>query len=261
MSGGVRFQQPFTNGIDYGSSLVGGTSATPVVASASTNARGAWTLLGVLAIDASLLRISLFPIFANNGFCEIGFGPSGSQEVFLGPLVGRLANSADFFVAVDFPAHTSIWARVQSATASSTWGIKFTSYSGGVVNGAGERGGDAFGINLGNSLGTAIATPSTANTKSGWSQLSASTPNEYSECVIAAVALQTAVPFLLDMAIGASGAERVILPNFGPLSSVAQVNWVMPFPLQIPKGSRLCARAQSSSATQTVYVTFVGLYR
>ncbi|MGH8700059.1 MAG: hypothetical protein ACREVR_02630 [Burkholderiales bacterium] len=118
---------------------------------------------------------------------------------------------------------------------------------------------DTYGEVTSTSLGTAITASGSANTKGAWTQIIASTDHDARGIGISLVTPDdSASPGrwdgLIDIGIGAAASEQVIVPNL-LLSAVYEGGngkyfW---FPLFIPKGTRLAARMQCSTASRTCY--------
>lgn len=116
---------------------------------------------------------------------------------------------------------------------------------------AGNQHLDQVGRNTGASSGTVI-TALANNAKSSYVQLAASSPLD-ADWISVFISTQEniAADFLVDLAIGGAGSEKVILANLG-LSTTAGVGGnvaVFSVPLSIPAGSRIAARAQNSAGT------------
>jgi hypothetical protein len=102
--------------------------------------------------------------------------------------------------------------------------------------------------NTGSVTPTASATP---HTKGSWSQVIASTSNVTTliRFFIAGVNVSTAdSATLLDIGVGASGSETVIVPNLAIGGSAGSFYSI---PVEIPSGSRIAARIQGVRASQT----------
>ncbi len=103
--------------------------------------------------------------------------------------------------------------------------------------------------------GTTVSAPGTANTKSSWVQLTAATTADADMIEITigntgAVATQANA---VDIGIGAGGSEIVVFNN---LMGTVQGQFTRSvasyiFPCSIPKGTRIAARSQSQTATDT----------
>jgi hypothetical protein len=61
---------------------------------------------------------------------------------------------------------------------------------------------------------------------------------------------------LIDIAVGPSGSERIVLPdlNFGAAPATASMERQMGIPIYVPKGSRIAARCQRDTASGTVTI-------
>jgi hypothetical protein len=97
------------------------------------------------------------------------------------------------------------------------------------------------------------------NTKSAWTQILASTPFEASGIWIDLLGTGSVRPYLIDIGIGGSGAEQVLIPNLFYVPTVGAVDRAMPsyfFPIGIRSGARLSARIQAAvtSVSRDIYV-------
>jgi hypothetical protein len=108
-------------------------------------------------------------------------------------------------------------------------------------------------ISSGFSTGSVNVTASaSAHTKGNWSQLIASTSAEttfisFAINTVNVSATNTAT--LLDIGVGASGSETVIVPDIavGGASTA-----IFNIPVKVPSGTRIAARCQSARSSQTV---------
>jgi hypothetical protein len=122
--------------------------------------------------------------------------------------------------------------------------------------------------------GTSVSASGTANTKGSWTQLIASTTDAAFGIfvILNAVAEQELVRnILVDIGIGAAGSEVVLLPDLHAGfaahlrtgTQVADTSVLSPgcksafFPIFVPSGSRLAARAAASLASDTVDVHLI----
>jgi hypothetical protein len=121
-----------------------------------------------------------------------------------------------------------------------------------------------YGTSSAASKGTAVTASATANTKGAWVEIVASTSMESQWAVLSILNDGTPGKYnLVDIAIGASGQEQVIVPNlFVPGVQTSQLTACgkVAIPLNIPAGVRIAARAQSdvSSAVFSVSLTVSG---
>lgn len=108
---------------------------------------------------------------------------------------------------------------------------------------------EAAGANAATSAGTTISDAGT-NTKGSYTQLIASTTYPSSWIYVVLNKPSTADEFLVDLAVGASSSEQVIVSDLivAAASVGASQGSSYLFPLSIPAGSRLSARCQSNSS-------------
>lgn len=107
--------------------------------------------------------------------------------------------------------------------------------------------GHNVGANTATSLGTTVTTSSTSNVKGAFTQLVAATSFDACWMVVTSPPGSVANSFAcaIDIAVGSAGSEIVIAPNLvNPGSTFAAGQSVYSFPVSIPAGSRISARAQ-----------------
>ena len=107
---------------------------------------------------------------------------------------------------------------------------------------------------------TGLTPSSTANTKGSYSQLVTSTTYDIDFLEIVLCADYTAAcGILVDIAIGSSGNETVIVSNLDvSLGNSNVVTQTYAFPISIPAGTRISARVQSSVGS--ISTNLVGVY-
>lgn len=107
------------------------------------------------------------------------------------------------------------------------------------------------GYNTGSVTITASAT---AHTKGSWSQIISSTTAQTTMIVFAVTSVNVSTAdsaTLLDIGVGASGSETVIVPNIaigGAATAVFRI------PVKVASGSRIAARIQGVRASQTATI-------
>ena len=121
----------------------------------------------------------------------------------------------------------------------------------------------AVGAFAGSSQGTEVDASASNNTKGSWVQLVASTT--YDACMMRVMVqyappVSTASTGAIDIGIGSSGNEIVLVPNLICLASSAalNVNWY-DIPVVIPSGTRIAARSQASTGTGGFFAVSVTL--
>lgn len=116
-----------------------------------------------------------------------------------------------------------------------------------------------------NSLGTNIDPGGTANTKSAWVEITSATERDHHWLVIGHTGADTSTGnnhWLLDIGIG-DATEQVLIPNIGLSNAGALDSPAVQatfYPIYVPKGSRLTARAQCSSTTDGDRDLYVRIY-
>lgn len=117
------------------------------------------------------------------------------------------------------------------------------------------------GSNTAASLGTSLTSGGSADTKGAWTQLIASTSEDSVYLVIYVGTLDTTSTdgtSMIDIGIGPSGSEIPIVSNLvfscGPISGQGYAPFARyAFPCCIPAGTRISARCQAHTASQTCY--------
>jgi hypothetical protein len=111
-----------------------------------------------------------------------------------------------------------------------------------------------YGTNTADSGAVSVDPGATINTKGSWTQIVASTTNPIRMLMVGigngANATRTAYDWLLDIGIGGSGSEVVILADqhleAHTSDDLMSPTFIGPFPCNIPAGTRIAARSQCS---------------
>lgn len=99
-----------------------------------------------------------------------------------------------------------------------------------------------------------VTTGSTTNVKSAWQQMIASTSATSAVMLILPqniAVTSTDTSALVEIGVGASGSESVIVPNIA-CGGYTSASWPIYVPIRVPSGSRVSFRAQSIQATKSV---------
>lgn len=284
MSGGWTVPPQFVNATDIGTTTASsqGTNVTP---SSTANTKGSYAqLTSSTGVDAAWMVVHLThsSTSANDIISvDIAIGASGSEIIIAHDLrvdgTGFTDNplGSRYAFPVCIPKGTRIAARAQTSSTGTTgvgvWVQLFDSDFTTEDLGSGLI--DTYGFTSTTTLGTTIDPGGTANTKGSFTQLVASTTNDLAGFFLAfdnqnQAANTVAFQALLDIAIGASGSEKVICPNM-PLyvlkDASNDVAKTLPICTEIiwtpiPSGTRLSARGQASIATATTRLWGVTLY-
>lgn len=248
-------------------------SGTAVTAGGSAHTFGAW-----IQIHAGLAHASNFVMFRINGvetsadiisattlnaYFDIGIGPDNANvTVIVEKLCGAQANGMGhmYFMPLRIPPNTPIWARHQNTAASAKGAVAITVWGGNMNPGTLPHMGRvmALGATPATTVGTTV-TPTTSPTEDAWTQIVASTTEEYSGLMVSPLfrvdTSTTAKISAIDLAVGGAGAELVVGENltteyiFGTgeaHSAVCLFSLV-----GVPIGSRISARVAGNVAADT----------
>jgi hypothetical protein len=274
MPGGFPIDIQGCNGTDQGT--VAGTSlGTVVTGNTSADAMGAFTqLIAASACDSAVISVSLYNPSANSEALNIAVGAAASEKVIIQQLMVdngvSMPIGTNYIFPIAIPAGTRISAQIQGNSASATSRVAVYLFDAGFSPMEGCAGVDSIGFVTANTTGTTLTASSSTNTKGSYAQLSASTPRDYLALWAYFDALNTTATnaaYLCDIAIGAGGSEKVIIPNlFQQCSSVAGNGPFLsgiagPFPICIPAGTRVAARIQATTASAKCGLTLYGVYQ
>jgi hypothetical protein len=242
--------------------------------SAAANTKSAWFSLGTVTTDcfAILLRVG----YLNNSgtdhgvLHDIGIGASGSQTVLISNIVqGQPAGTAltnfvlfQHVLPLAFPAGTQIWIRSSVDVASSTphLGGSFSP-----IGGTFGRMQEFCGVDTIGQVGTGTGTAATgaAGAKGTYVSLGTATKDYAGAFLCFDFAAQSGViEGLLDISIGASGSQQVIIPNIlcGPDVAFSYMDLEV-IQVQIPAGTQIWARFSNlDGSTNKLGVTLYGLF-
>lgn len=285
-SGLLRPIYPVAGGGDWPAGVEGhriaaytpGASSSPPALTAGTPAhtKGAYaTLIASTPFDAE-------GIFFNPGggganlklLLDLAIGAAGSEQVIVPDILWHTGasdtgGSAWIYIPIAIPAGTRLAARCQSQTAGAQVTAGIYVVGAGWLQGAPLGVVDAYGVDAAATNGTRIDPGATANTKGAYTQIVASTTRHYRYLLVGIgyrlATLAADQNWLLDVAIGAAAAEQVIIPDLfwrgtAVTDSFPGPQVYGPFPVDIPAGTRLAARAQSSNNTAGQREFDVALY-
>lgn len=243
-----------------------------VVSSGTNHVKGAWVeLIAATSFETSwiLLQPSLFEAVAPaDWLIDIGIGPAGSEQVILAnvPFCTRGNEpGAGTPIPLSIPAGTRIAARAQvsngGGVAGRTARLLLQLFGSGFAEAPGAQLAVTYGANTADSGGVGVDPGAVAHTKGAWSEIVASTSFNHS-CFILGIGNQAnsarvAADWLVDIAVGASGSEQIILADLAAWSDGSRAIHPqrMLLPMKVPAGSRLAARGQCST-TDAIDRTF-----
>lgn len=226
----------------------------------SLNTKGAWTqFVASTPFDAAGLVLGGGISVANAAtLIDIGVGASGSEQVVLPNYPARRINASNvahqpvhFHVAI--PAGSRIALRYQSSVMSPTMLPYLMLLAAGWNTPLVGSRIAAYGAVAASSIGTVVDPGAAANTKGAWVELAAAADFDASWLVLSVLPAGTilaSASWVVDVAIGPSGAEQIILPDVAIAThSTTDPHFRLALPISIPAGSRVAVRAQCSSAT------------
>jgi hypothetical protein len=263
---------------DIGSTT--GSSEGTVLTSGSANAKGSYSQLVASTSLATMFAQINWKVSADMGTLsgkvqaiDLAVGASGHEQVVLSNLVihdGAATPSQGMTVGIplSIPAGSRVAARSQSSSASDLCAINVILFGGSLEFPTFEQI-DTYGFNTGTTLGTSVDPGGTANTKGSYTQITSSTNRDHFGLIIGVDDLNTSpgvADILLDIAVGASGSEKILISNY-LLTSSGVTDCFSPqnsgvIPVQVPSGTRLSARAASTnttSGTRKMGITLYGL--
>lgn len=236
------------------------TGAVTLTAPGSTNTKGAWTQLSAAApFDVAGLWVMCASGGANGAaLFDIGVGGAGSEQVVVPNVPARRVGGANYGsgvipLPVAIPAGSRIAARYQSSATTNTLilGAVMTAAAWNTAQGGNRCA--AYGAATGTGTGTVVDPGGTANTKGAWVEIAAATDFDSSWLLLSVQPSGTLLAtqsWLVDVAVGASGSEQIVLPDvyvYGSSTVDNQIRLALPF--SIPAGSRIAVRAQCTSNT------------
>jgi hypothetical protein len=257
------------NGNSVGVSSSSGTALT----GGANNVKGSYTQITASApSDVRAIAVSLQETTNSTTHCfvDIAVGASGSEKVIISNLMveGSTNGSTgtDYLLPVNVPAGTRISARAQNGSAVADGpAVNLTLFDGGFLS-EGFAGVDDIGSVTATTFGSLLTASATVNTKGAYTQLVASTAVDYDGFWFRPSAPSSgtaAQQNLLDIAIGGSGSEIVIVPNI-QINCVTKPAFPMffgPLWIPIPAGTRLSARIQSATGSATAGLQLYGIYK
>ena len=267
MAGGypVPIQHTNARAIGADTTVSGGVNVT---SGSPANTKGSWTtIIASTAADLTHLLITLssqpgagIPIIF-----DIAAAPAASEAS--GLICQNIIYEPSFGIAYTFmipcgmvAAGSRIAFRFASGTASDNTEVAMNGFDSGWLSEGSSAPIDTYGWTSGVIQGLSVDPGATLNTKGAYTQITSSATNDY--CGFFLVfdnRLRTGGTnangaCLIDIALGASGSEVVVLPNFFLVRNLisgqrAQTSPVITpiFRIPIATGSRIAIRAQSAS--------------
>lgn len=248
-------------------------STVTATASGTPHTKGAWVEIEAsLSEEAHLVFIELAATTSTNGVAtstllDIGVGAAASEVVKVANLpIGYAVAGHRLVVPVTIPAGSRVAVRVQSAVASKTVECYY-GFADLNVTSKPAASLVTMGADTATSKGVSVAYPGSLNTKGSWVEIEDSTPADFEALIIGIQADGDtgldAANSLIDIGIGAAAAETVLFNNVYVLSATSD-NYSPKLlhttrSAEIPAGSRLSARWQTSAANNSLDIILIGV--
>lgn len=253
------------------------STGTLITGSGSTFTKSAWAqLTASTASDLDWLLVSAeSTTTGGTAFAiDVGIGGAGSETVILANLnySDPVGGANNYFLPVSIPAGTRVAARMSSGNAGDTFRILLHGFEDTYHSAGSGSAVDTYGFSTLTNLGTAVDPGATANTKGAYSQIVSSTTNDLAGFIVIIDAQDHTtgsvgtIQWLLDVAVGASGSEVIILPNLYQIGFAAAggINLMIQqqtyYPIPILAGTRIAIRAQCSVNTASDRLLGITIY-
>lgn len=186
-----------------------------------------------------------------------------AQDIAIG---GALAYAV-WDIPVSVPIGSRLSISIRSAVASKSVTMGMMVIGGGSTIESGYKA-VTYGQVTTGSRGTTLTAPGTVNTAAAWTVITAATTSPMRWLLVGVSTPNTttvvSADHLVDVGVGASGVEALVLTNIPCGIATNGVNFPSPllFPVSIPVGSRLVARYRgtsiSTTASPTITLTGIG---
>lgn len=233
---------PHTAGdwVEVDPSLSADAAGVVVTLTAATNASGA---------DTSTLL-------------EIGTGAAASEVVWATVGIGYRTLNAQMVVPGLLAAGTRVAVRCRSVITLKTVSAAYAfTPAKSVALGAPST----YGADTATSHGVTLTAPGSLNTKSAWTEITASTAADIAALLVsvqgAAATALSGSGVLIDIAVGAAGSEVAVITDVylhGDASERYDPRSLLTYGLAISAGSRIAARYQRASTNNVVDLILVG---
>lgn len=257
-----------------------GLTLATITANATVNTKGDYAdVIASTGGQVSLCRLRFGSSFTaaedSSMLLDVAYGAAASETVILANLQVGWGNTIGAGVAPRevwfptplLPASTRIAARVQAATKVGGTVDRTVLVSADTFNGTTPGTINTIGATTATSQGTAVVA-GLSDVEGSWTEITASTTATYRALLYAVGCAGDATTqlsnYLLDIGTGASSSETAILSNIYVSTSTSELvlnpTSITPIPVNIPTGTRLSARLQSSQASaQSLDITLFGI--
>lgn len=237
--------------------------------SSTANTKGSWVTLGTtLTSAASWINLACGPISSTTGdrsiLLDLAIGGAGSETIVLSNLVMGFRNYHNHLIPLHLPAGATLRGRISCGLSGSNFVFtRTTAYHGEPDSGLTVPGRiTTYGAVPASSSGTTVTPSGTSNVMGSWAELTSSTTAPIHALMVAVQSSSTTIPsfreYLIDIGVGPSGQETVIVPHwkvaFNSPYVFPQSPELCPLSVSLPAGVRLSARCLVVGSTNTTAV-------
>jgi hypothetical protein len=276
LTGAWKGGHAITNCVDLGA-VTASTDTTLATSAGSTFTKGAWIQAGSGTVkDSNWISVQgqTFNSSGTSLLLDLGVGPNNTTVTTLvSNLIFTCAASwgCSFMFPLAIASGTSLWGRVSSNVINDPMRFHVNTFQDTFMSCASSSGIDTYGVSVTTNIGTAVDPGGTINTKPGtFTTIIASLTNDISGFFLnfddqaTTGTPGTGASWLIDVAVGASGSEQIILPNLYQIGFLGGTNYFIPYnhyiPIQIRAATRVSVRAQCTTATTPDRVFGVTIY-
>lgn len=245
-----------SNRIEGAGAVAADSQMTTITANAVADTKGAYTqIVASTAFEASGLLIQMGAANVNEYLVDFSVGAGGSEQIIVPDLhYGNPSRriGGNYFINISVPAGSRVAARSQGGSGGDLIDVQVYLLGSNFMQAPRYHRCTAYGAAAADSGGVGIDPGAVANTKGAYSEIVASTTNNIKEILIVigegGNSVRSASSWLMDIAIGAGGSEKIRIPDLSFGCSIQGDDLEPfifgPFKVSIPSGTRLAIAAQ-----------------
>jgi len=234
-----------------------------LASSGSANTKGSYiTLLSGLPAPIGWINIGMLSSNVGAGdrvtLMDLAVGGSGSETIVAADIVCGNRLNASLCFPLHVPAGATLRARIATALTSQVIPTAATAFMAEPDSGISTPGRiTSYGAVPASSGGTTVTPSGTANVKGSYAQLTASTTRPIHALMVmvqGSTNTHLSATYAVDIAVGGSGSETVIIPDHAVVADTNEYLQPMspdfyPLSTAIPAGVRLAARCTVTTGT------------
>jgi hypothetical protein len=230
------------------------TTQGTLVTCGDANIKGAWVSLGSMVACKGLLLMVRLATNSRHGLVDFALSSDGSNFTIIIPnyyITMSTASCSYLYFPVSIPSGYSLYVRGQADVAAAQLYVEAFPMQPGFMPSAPLSKVTTYGaLSSGQTRGTAIVAGTPAHTKGAW--VAIGTLAAAAKWLILDFGYPSATGnagYLFDLGIGPSGSEIILIPDFYIIQLSGNLYppslW---FPVQIPNGTQISVRSQSTTA-------------